>query len=492
MPRLIFKCPYLKDGSPRAAARLGNYVRYMATREGAQRVPQDTGKLPATQKQQEMVERLLRDFPLCRGLFEYEDYAASPTRANASAFITRALEDNYDQASKKENYISYIASRPRAQRAGAHALFTGSDDPLVLSQVADAVARHHGNVWLPILSLRREDAARLGYDNAESWKNLLRSYAMEMAQAMKIPWDLFRWYAAFHDEGHHPHVHMVCYSADGKSGYLTRDGIAQIKSGLAQRIFRQELYEIYEHQTQRRDDLIREASEVMGQLIEQMRTGTMENEKIEQLMEHLAKKLKNLSGKKQYGYLKAPLKAVVDEIVDELAKDSRVAAAYDLWYGLREEVLRTYKDDLAERLPLSQQKEFKRIKNIMIGEAVRLGEQAEVISQVPATDTADTPGPDDHVHHPALVPSEVVPPASDSRPSVQSPGHHHALVPPAVWTCSTRLLRHMADLFQDQALRQTFGPIQFTDHKLRRRIREKKLAMGHRPDDHEDITIKMG
>ena len=291
MPRLIFKYPYLKGGSPRVAVRLGNYVRYMAIREGAQHVPQDTGKLPATKRQQELVERLLRDFPLSRGLFEYEDYAFSPTRANASAFITQALEDNYDQAAKKENYISYIASRPRAQRTGTHALFTDSDDPLVLSQVADAVARHPGNVWLPILSLRREDAARLGYDDAESWKTLLCSYAIEMAQAMKIPWDQFRWYAAFHDEGHHPHVHMVCYSADGKSGYLTRDGIAQIKSGLAQCIFRQELYEIYERQTQRRDDLIRESDEVMRQLIGQMRTGTLENEKIEQLLEHLAGKL---------------------------------------------------------------------------------------------------------------------------------------------------------------------------------------------------------
>ena len=492
MPRLIFKCPYIRGGSPRAAARLGNYVRYMATREGAQRIPQDTGKLPATQKQQELVERLLQDFPLSRGLFEYEDYAASPTSTNASAFITRALEANYDQASKKENYISYIASRPRAQRAGAHALFTDSDDPLVLSQVADAVAHHPGNVWLPILSLRREDAARLGYDSAEIWKNLLRGYAMEMAQDMKIPWDQFRWYAAFHDEGHHPHVHMVCYSADGKSGYLTRDGIAQIKSGLAQRIFRQELYEIYERQTLRRDDLVREAGEVMGQLIEQMQTGTMENENIEQLMEHLAKKLKNLSGKKQYGYLKAPLKAVVDGIVDELAKDSRVAAAYNLWYGLREEVLRTYKDDLPERLPLSQQKEFKRIKNIVIEEAVRLGEQTGAISQGTTTSTSDTPGPDDCAHHPAPVSSEVVPPASGSRPFVQSPGHHHAPAPPAVWKCSTRLLRHMEGLFREQAPRQTFGPIQSTDRKLRRRIREKKIAMGHKPDDHEDIAIKMG
>ena len=373
MPRVIFKCPYLKGGSKRAASHLQNYVRYMDTREGAQRMAIGHEQLPATEKQREMVARLLRDFPLSRGMFEYEDYQTAPTRGNASEFITRALEDNYDQIAKRDNYVSYIASRPRAQRAGAHALFTGSDDPLVLSNVADEVAHHPGNVWLPIISLRREDAARLGYDDAGQWKGLLTSYAMEMAEATKIPWEQFRWYAAFHDQGHHPHVHMVCYSADGRSGFLTREGIAQIKSDLAKRIFHQELHELYERQTQRRDELTQEAGAVMAELVQQMREGALDNPRIEQLMEHLARKLKNLSGKKQYGYLKAPLKSVVDEIVEELAKDERVARAYELWYELREEVLRTYKEDLPLRLPLSRQKEFKRIRNMVIEESLRLG-----------------------------------------------------------------------------------------------------------------------
>ena len=327
MPRVIFKCPYLKGGSERAASHLHNYVRYMATREGAQHMAIGHEQLPATEEQRKMVAQLLREFPLSRGLFEYEDYQTAPTRGNASEFITRALEDNYDQIAKRDNYVSYIASRPRAQRAGAHALFTGSDAPLVLSQIAAEVARHPGNVWLPIISLRREDAARLGYDDAGQWKNLIAGYAMEMAEAMKIPWEQFRWYAAFHDQGHHPHIHMVCYSADGRSGYLTREGIARIKSDLAKRIFHQELHELYERQTQRRDELTQEAGVVMAELVQQMWEGTLDNPRIEQFMEHLAGKLKNLSGKKQYGYLRAPLKAVVDEIVDELARDERVARA---------------------------------------------------------------------------------------------------------------------------------------------------------------------
>lgn len=380
VPRVIFKCPYIKGGAQRAAAHLSNYVRYMATREGAQHVAPSSTQLPATEKQRAMVEQLLRDFPLSRGMFEYEDYLAAPTRGNASEFITRALEDNYDQTAKKENYVSYIAGRPRAQRTGDHALFTASDDPLVLSRIADEVAHHPGNVWLPIISLRREDAARLGHDNAEKWKQLMTGYAMEMAEAMKIPWEQFRWYAAFHDEAHHPHLHMVCYSADGKSGFLTKDGIARIKSGLAKEIFQQELHELYQRQTQRRDTLTQEAGAAMAELIRQMQTGALDSPRMELHMGHLAGKLKNLPGKKQYGYLQASLRSVVDEIVDELAKDSRVAAAYDLWYELREEVLRTYRDDLPKRLPLSQQKEFKRIKNLVIEEVLRLNEHTAVFS----------------------------------------------------------------------------------------------------------------
>ena len=400
MPRLIFKCPYIKSGTSAATAHLENYVKYIATRSGVERIDPGCSEWPATLKQKKMVEQILQDFPLSRGMFEYEDYEAAPTRANASEFITRALEDNYDQIAKKDNYLKYIATRPRAQRVGSHGLFTGEEDQLVLTQVAEAVAAHPGNVWLPIISLRREDAARLGYDKAEEWKALLTQYAMEMAAAMKIPWEDFRWYAAFHDAAHHPHVHMVCYSADPPKGFLTTQGITQIKSGLAKQIFRQELTELYQKQTQSRDALNEDARSVMEQLIEQMQSGTADGSRMEELMEHLAERLRHTGGRKQYGYLKAPLKAVVNEIVDELAKDPRVAAAYALWYELREDVLRTYKDDLPQRLPLSHQKEFKRIKNIVIEEAVKLGARQQIFhpddqqDRVPVEDQEEAPLPE--------------------------------------------------------------------------------------------------
>ena len=378
MPRLIFKCPYIKGGTSAACAHLENYVQYMATRNGVERIDPGRDGWQATKRQKEMIKQILRDFPLSCGMFEYEDYLVTPTRSNASEFITRALEDNYDRIAKMDNYLNYIATRPRAQRIGSHGLFTGAEDSLVLAQIAEAVAMHPGNVWLPIISLRREDAARLGYDKADEWKALLSKYAMDMAEAMKIPWEDFRWYAAFHDEAHHPHVHMVCFSADPSKGFLTKQGIAQIKSGLAKEIFRQDLTELYQKQTQRRNELNTDAQAALRGVIEEMQSGNIQNVHIEERLQYLADRLRFLSGKKQYGYLKAPLKAVVDEIVDELAKDPRVASAYNLWYELREDVLRTYKDDLPERLPLSEQKEFKRLKNLVIEEAVKLGQRQQV------------------------------------------------------------------------------------------------------------------
>ena len=378
MPRVIFKCPHIKGGTEQAASHLKNYVEYMSTRKGVDEIDPSEAVLPATKEQRRLTAQILRDFPLSRGMFEYEDYRTSPTRGNASEFIARALEENYDRKEKRENYIKYIAMRPNAQHVGSHGLFTGSDDHIVLSQVADEAAHHPGVVWLPIISLRREDAARLGYDSAERWKTLLSGYATEMAKAMKIPWIDFRWYAAFHNESHHPHVHMVCYSADPSKGFLTKQGIADMKAGLAKEIFRQDLTELYQEQTQRRNELNADTQAVLRELIGQMHSGTIENNRIDELMEYLAERLRFLSGKKQYGYLKPSLKAVVDEIVDELAKDPRVASAYDLWYKLREEVLRTYKENLPERLPLSRQAEFKRIKNIVIEEAASLGARLQV------------------------------------------------------------------------------------------------------------------
>lgn len=387
MPRIILKCPYLKGGGEKTSAHLSNLVTYMATRNGVEKLSKTKANLPCTSKQEDLIQQIIKEFPEAKKLFEYEDYNENKTVENASEFISIALEQNFDKIGQRKNYVDYIANRPRVQRMGAHGLFTGGDDKIVLSKTAEEVANHSGNVWIPIISLRRTDAIRTGFDNAESWHNMLSYSAPEIAEAMKIPIQNFRWYAAFHNESHHPHVHMVCYSTNPTEGYLTKKGIEKMKSGLVKYIFKNEMQEIYEQQTQRRDQLKNESHDVLLKLIQEMKSGTVENSKIEELFLHLSERLKSTTGKKVYGYLVPNLKAIVDELIDELSKEPIVAKAYELWYEMRKEVLHSYMDELPEQLPLSQQKEFKSIKNIIIAEAEQFSIELVDFNDLPDVDT---------------------------------------------------------------------------------------------------------
>lgn len=384
MPRIILKCPYLKGGGQKTSAHLSNLVTYMATRNGVEKLSNTKANLPRTLKQEDLIQQIIKEFPEAKNLFEYEDYNENKTVENASEFISIALEQNLDKIGQRKNYVDYIANRPRVQRMGTHGLFTGGDDKIVLSRTAEEVANHMGNVWIPIISLRRTDAIRTGFDNAESWHNMLSYFAPEIAESMKIQIQNFRWYAAFHNESHHPHVHMVCYSTNPAEGYLTKKGIEKMKSGLVKYIFKNEMQEIYEQQTQRRDQLKNESRDVLLKLIQEMKSGTVNNPKIEELFLHLSERLKSTTGKKVYGYLGANFKAIVDELIDELSKEPIVAKAYELWYEMREEVLHSYMDELPEQLPLSQQKEFKSIKNMIISEAEQFS--IEVVDFTDLTD----------------------------------------------------------------------------------------------------------
>lgn len=370
MPRIFFKCPYLKGGDN--TSHLFNLVSYIATRDGVQKFSEKHKNLPSTKKQEQLIADIMKEFPNTRNLFEYEDYIASKTIENASDFISIALEHNLDIVAKKENYVDYIANRPKVEKLSSHGLFTSGDDEIILSKVADEVSNHQGNVWTPIISLRREDAVVTGFDHAENWKDFLSLYAPTIAENLKIPVDDFRWYAAFHNESHHPHIHMICYSTDIRKGYLTKDGIKNIKSGLVSHIFKNEMKGIYEQQSQRRDSLKVESKKSLLQLIAEMKTGTIQNPKMEELILLLAEKLKHTTGKRVYGYLQPNAKNIVDSIVDELAKDKKVAKAYSLWYEMKNEVLLSYSDNLPQPLPLSKQKEFKSIKNFIITEADKL------------------------------------------------------------------------------------------------------------------------
>lgn len=369
MARLILKSPYLKcDGSH----SVSGYLRYIGTRERVEILPDDR---PPTRKQEQLITKLTKDFPEARELGEYSDYKDKPTKANASVFITRALEENWSAVQQSDGYMKYIATRPRAERLGDHGLF-GDEDSVNLEQAMRELDQYTGNVWTHILSLKREDAARLGYDNAKAWRNLLRANRNEIAAAMNIPLNHFRWYAAYHDEGEHPHVHMMAWSTVPGEAYLTRDGICKIKSNLTNQIFRQEMLHTYEQKSQSRDELVREARRAIRKLTQEMARSICNHLEVEELMQTLSAQLETAKGKKSYGYLPKPVKKTVDEVVDKLAELPVVRACYDQWYRLQGEVESYYHDKPRERKKLSQEKEFRQIKNAVIQEAerIRLGE----------------------------------------------------------------------------------------------------------------------
>ena len=368
MARLIVKSPYIKCGGGNSA---GGYMRYIATRERVELIQNDR---PPTRKQEQLIAKLVKDFPDAKEMGEYGDYQEHPTKANASAFISQALEENWSDVQKSDGYMKYIATRPRAERLGSHGLF-GDKDGVELDKAMAELESYTGNVWTHIISLKREDAERLGYDNARAWRNLLRAHRNDIAAAMNIPPQDFRWYAAFHDEGDHPHVHMMAWSVKPGQAYLSQDGIRQIKSKLTNDIFQQEMLHLYEQKTISRDQLVREVRQAMRELVQQMRTRICDHPEAERLMQELALQLETVKGKKSYGYLPKKQKALVDEIVDQMEQLPTVAECYEQWWQLQGQVEDFYSEKERHRPPLSRQKEFRQIKNAVIQEAetIRLG-----------------------------------------------------------------------------------------------------------------------
>lgn len=370
MPKIIFTSHYMKDAPP---AQLENYVRYIATREGVGKMDEGRQEQPATIHQKKLIYELIRDIPTSKEMLEYADFLLHPTIQNASEFIACAIEQNLDLTAKRENYVDYIANRPRVERVGGHGLFTDSGQPVILAKVQEEVVNHKGPVWTHVISLRREDAARLGYDNARQWMALLRSKRAMLCRHMKIDSARLRWYAAFHNEGHHPHVHLMVYSAKDNDGFLTEKSIASMRSELVHDIFRQDFAHIYEEQNQARAELKSGAANLMRELMAALCSGTLASLEIAKDMELLAGRLQRTGGKKVYGYLKRDVKNLIDQIVDELAKDNRVNALYQAWGKWNDEVLLTYQKTVPSLPPLSQQSQFKSIKNMVIAEAMMLG-----------------------------------------------------------------------------------------------------------------------
>ncbi len=380
MAKLILKVNYFKPGRSKS---MGGYAKYVATREGVEKLDSNTLNLKSTVKQEEFIEKLTKDFPSSLQSEEYLTYKESPTVANASEFITRTVEDNLPRMMDSPTYADYIATRPRAERVGKHGLFTSGDEPVVLSKVSEELNKHKGNVWTLIASLRREDAERLGFDNAQRWKDMIGSNVIQMAEQMRIPLDHLKWYAAFHNEGNHPHVHIMVYSTQANEGYITKQGIDKIRSLFAKDIFEQDMQSVYKDQTELRNKLKEEASEIIRRILARAESSDYQNDVIEQKLILLSARLKNIKGKKVYGYLNRDIKDLIDSIVDELAKDEDIETLYDLWYEKKYEILGMYSSFRPPKVPLSENKEFKSIKNSIINEAlgIDLGEARKLGSR---------------------------------------------------------------------------------------------------------------
>ena len=378
MPRLVFTPRYLKMQKP---SQVKNYVKYVATRPNAEKFEVDQSQTEATEHQKKWIEKELKAHGELKESCEqeYEDYLQNPTKENATDLINKIAEEGLAREDSMENYVGYLAKRPRAERGKqGHALWNRSDKEIDLNQVAREVAEHNGNIWTFVLSLKREDAVRLGYDNANMWRELVRGKAPEIAKAMGIPLEHFMWYGAFHNEGHHPHIHLMCYSKNPKEGYLGRQNLMKLRSSFANEIFRDELYHIYEQKDEVRDELKNYFNRKLKQAMTMEYT---DHQKVEALLWELSQKLKTAKHKKVYGRLEKENKILVDEIVKEISKDKKISQAYESWLGLKDDILSTYQNQERARRTLADEPEFRNIKNMVLKAALELSEIDEVIKK---------------------------------------------------------------------------------------------------------------
>ena len=454
MARLIQKSGYIKNG------KATGYMEYVATRDGVE-IIQSTQ--PVTRKQEQFIARLLKDFPDAKELFEYSDYLQTPNRGTASAFIATALDTHLHEMESESGYMSYIAQRPRAEKHGGHGLF-GKADVTDLKAAKAELEAHDGKVWTFIFSLRREDAERLGYNKAAAWRNLLKQESASIAEAMRIQTDDLRWYAAYHDEGHHPHIHMMAWSAEPKKGYLTRDGIAAMRSKMTNAIFHEEMKELYIKKDAAYKESVQTARDVLLTRITAMENSDCTDPVIEQKLRELSQTLEQVDGKHVYGYLPKEVKAQVDEIVEQLAQLPEVVACYDQWWKLKDEIAGYYGRNTPSHQPLVQQKEFRAIKNMII-------QQAETFRQ-PVPEQAPVEAEPDEQQIPLSAEAPVVP---QQVVTSQIKIEGGAVI---------QLLHHMSRVFRGNM--PVIPPALRIDSKRRRRLMEKRMTMGHKRDDHEE------
>ena len=469
MARLVTKFKYLK---PNRKVSAGGYAKYIATREGVEKIDDTKKFAPATEKQKNLIEKILKDFPDSKDMFEYVDYLEKQNQGSASDFISRVMEDYAYEISGRKAYADYIATRPRVERFGSHGLFTDDGVQVQLSKVTEELDKHKGNIWTVIISIRREDAERLGFNTGTRWRDMLRTQTEALAKNLKIPMENLRWYAAFHNESHHPHVHLIAYSTVENEGYLTQKGVENLRSSFAKDIFQQDLLCIYEKQTEHRDKLRAEARDIVEDLVSKINSEIYISASIQHKLLELADRLSKTKGKKVYGYLKPDVKAIVDSIVDELANDNRIKKLYDLWYEQKENTIRTYTDEMPDRIPLAQNKEFKSIKNAVIKEALKLNLTEDVVEKSENSDNESVSSPFKYEENTS---AESV---FDSDKGVLYPHYSIKTNRNSVAVSSLYLLRYLGNMIQNQLRFEEKQKAQRTDKKLQQKINDKKQGLG--------------
>ena len=500
MARLITKFKYMKlrKQAGKTSRQPGGYAKYIGTREGVERIDDSKRNAPSTTNQQQLIQKILKDFPDSKDMHEYSDYLKSPTAANASEFISRVLEDNSYEAAGRDGYAKYIALRPRAERTGTHGLFTDDGVEVNLSQVAEEMNAHEGNIWTVIISLRREDAERLGFNMGDRWRSMLRSQTANLSECFKIPMKNLRWYAAFHNESHHPHVHMIVYSSDSKEGHLSQMGIKNLRSAFAKDIFMQDQYCTYEKQTEYRDRLRVDGKKYIADIVEKINSEQAADSQIQALLLQLADKLSKTKGKKVYGYLKPEVKAIIDAIMIKLSENEQVAELYDLWYQQKENAMKVYTDELPPRIPLVDNKEFKPLKNAIIQEALKISEQgysdseqkrdeeneSEPVSISDDETSTEEENEQDEDGSLPLIDDEMVSEDDKSQDderlqkpllnddNTNSQHNYYAVM------SSLRLLRYLARTLQNRIDNQKIKADSRIDRKLYQKIQDKKHAQG--------------
>lgn len=301
---------------------------------------------------------------------------------------------------------------------------------------------------------------------------MLRTQTEALAKNLKIPIQNLRWYAAFHNESHHPHVHLIAYSTVENEGYLTQNGVENLRSSFARDIFQQDLLCIYERQTKHRDKLRAEARDIVDDMVSKINSEIYISASIQHKLLELADRLSKTKGKKVYGYLKPDVKAIVDSIVDELANDNRIKKLYDLWYEQKENTIRTYTDEIPDRIPLAQNKEFKSIKNAVIKEALKLNFTEDEVEKKENADEEPVSNPFEYEENTS---AESI---FDSGRSVLYRRYSIKTNRNSVAVSSLYLLCYLCNMIQNQLRFEEKQKVQRTDKKLQQKINDKKHDQG--------------